>query len=73
MVDGINIILLCFLIKEFSGSYGIRLHIGPHYLRSSITTHECINGFYKFLDQYLELIINHVFSYYGPGYTDVDG
>lgn len=61
------------LFKGVSGYYGIRLHIGPHYPRSPITRRECLNGYYKFLDEYSELIVHHEFSYYGLGYNDVEG
>jgi hypothetical protein len=60
------------LFKGVSGNYGIRLHIGPHYPRSSITRRECLDGFYKFLNEYPDLIINHESSFYGLGYKDVD-
>ncbi|KAI8062526.1 hypothetical protein BC940DRAFT_308467 [Gongronella butleri] len=61
------------LFKGVSGSYGIRIHIGPHYPRSPITRRDCLAGYHRFVAEYPELIIDHDFSYYGLGLEDVDG
>lgn len=61
------------IFSQISGSFGIRLHAGPHYPRSPETRKSCRRGFSEFLATYPELVIPHEYSIYGLGKEDADG
>lgn len=61
------------IFSQISGKFGIRLHVGPHYPRSSATRLSCRSNFEKFKEEYPELIVDHDYSIYGLGDTDADG
>ncbi|NNM58558.1 MAG: FAD-binding oxidoreductase [Legionellales bacterium] len=52
------------LFAELSGSYGVRLHKGPHYPRSIATRQACREGYDEFVETYPELIVEHEYSTY---------
>ncbi len=61
------------IFSGISGKFGIRIHVGPHYPRSSTTRMTCRNGFNEFLLQYPELVNQHEYAIYALGKTDADG
>jgi hypothetical protein len=60
------------IFSKISGSFGIRLHAGPHYPRSTETRKSCHKGFELFKKTYPELIIPHEYSVYALGKEDAD-
>lgn len=56
-----------------SGTFGVRLHIGPHYPRSQETRENCREGRLEFQATYPELINEHSHSIYGIGKSDAEG
>lgn len=56
-----------------SGTYGLRLHEGPHYPRSATTRKSCQRGHLQFRAQYPDVVIGHAYSVYGLGDLDADG
>lgn len=56
-----------------SGTFGVRLHIGPHYPRSQETRENCREGRLEFQATYPELVNEHSHSIYGIGQSDVEG
>lgn len=60
------------IFSQISGSFGIRLHAGPHYPRSVETRKSCHRGFEQFIKTYPELIVPHEYSTYALGITDAD-
>ncbi len=61
------------IFSSISGTFGIRLHAGPHYPRSEETRKNCKRGFSRFIQHYPELVIAHQYSIYGLGDVDADG
>lgn len=61
------------IFSGISGSFGIRLHRGPHYPRSFETRQNCQRGYDKFHKHYPDLIVRHQSSIYSLGTTDSDG
>lgn len=61
------------IFSGISGSYGIRLHRGPHYPRSDKTREFCQNAYDEFIQLYPELIVKHSFSHYALGIKDALG
>ena len=61
------------IFSQISGTFGIRLHAGPHYPRSTETRKSCRRGFTAFQTRYPELIIPHEYAIYGLGAIDADG
>lgn len=55
-----------------SGTFGVRLHLGPHYPRSSATRKGCHTGFVEFCKKYPQLINWHEYSIYGLGTLDAN-
>lgn len=60
------------LFSEISGLFGIRLHVGAHYPRSSETRRSCLRGYLDFSTKYLDLIVPHEYSVYAVGEKDAD-
>lgn len=56
-----------------SGTFGVRIHAGPHYPRSFSTRKTCRDGFYEMLTTYPELCNRHAHSVYALGKNDADG
>lgn len=56
-----------------SGSFGIRIHAGPHYPRSSETRKNCRRCLNEFRETYPELVVPHEYAIYGLGAMDADG
>lgn len=56
-----------------SGTFGIRLHQGPHYPRSPETRKSCRETFQQFVNTYPELAIEQDIAVYGLGICDSDG
>lgn len=56
-----------------SGTYGIRLHAGPHYPRSPATRQACRAVLYCFRKQFPSLVLDLSTSLYGLGAEDADG
>lgn len=56
-----------------SGTFGIRLHRGPHYPRSKPTRDGCHAAFDRFCATYPELVKPHQDSIYARGERDADG
>lgn len=56
-----------------SGTFGVRLHIGPHYPRSRETRENCREGRLEFQTTYPELVNEHSHSIYGIGKSDAEG
>jgi predicted NAD/FAD-dependent oxidoreductase len=62
------------LFRGLSGEYGIRLHRGPHYPRSTQTRESCHRGFDEFIATYPELVIKNSHSIYSlSAVLDADG
>ncbi|CAK1357680.1 uncharacterized protein RHO25_008217 [Cercospora beticola] len=61
------------ILSRCSGTFGIRLHRGPHYPRSPATRRECRRTFQRFLDEYPELVVWHAESIYAYGLEDAKG
>ena len=55
-----------------SGKFGVRLHAGPHYPRSSATRKSCQQGSAEFRQKYPQLINEHEYSIYGLGKLDAN-
>ncbi|KAM4063722.1 FAD dependent oxidoreductase [Hirsutella rhossiliensis] len=71
--EGHQVILLereSRIFKGTSGSFGIRLHRGPHYPRSKATRVNCQKNFERFRDMYGDLVVDHEFSLYANGTVD---
>ncbi len=60
------------IFMGISGSFGIRLHRGPHYPRSPATRESCHRGYQKFFNNYPDLILRQSHSVYALGTTDAD-
>ena len=61
------------IFSGISGTFGIRLHVGPHYPRSKGTREYCQANFLKFKAHYPELVNQHEYSIYAMGDIDSDG
>lgn len=61
------------ILSRCSGTFGIRLHRGPHYPRSPATRRECQRTFQRFLDEYPELVVWHAESIYAYALEDAKG
>lgn len=59
--------------SDISGAFGIRLHTGPHYPRSSETRENCRKGGIAFKEYYPELVNDHSHSIYAYGQKDAQG
>ncbi|KAF2160948.1 hypothetical protein M409DRAFT_59475 [Zasmidium cellare ATCC 36951] len=72
--DGHTVVLIDqndqILSGSCSGSFGIRLHLGPHYPRSPATRRSCQESFHRFVRAYPELVVWHERSIYGYGAID---
>lgn len=53
-----------------SGEFGIRLHIGPHYLRSEDTRKNAQTCFGRFRKAYPDLVVDHEEAIYAHGVSD---
>lgn len=60
------------IFSQVSGSFGIRLHAGPHYPRSPATRKSCRRGYDQFQQTYPELLVEHEYSIYALGALDAD-
>ena len=60
------------IFTGISGKFGVRLHAGPHYPRSSSTRESCHQGFDEFCKTYPELTNPHEYSIYGLGTRDAN-
>lgn len=58
------------IFSGISGSFGIRLHAGPHYPRSPKTRESCQRAFNKFIQEYESLVVRHDYSMYAIGDLD---
>lgn len=58
------------ILSEISGNFGIRLHEGLHYPRSSKTRKSCLRGRQEFEATYPELVNKHDHSLYGLSNID---
>ncbi len=58
------------ILSEISGNFGIRLHEGLHYPRSSKTRKSCLRGRQEFEATYPELVNKHEHSLYGLSNID---
>lgn len=56
-----------------SGTYGLRLHAGPHYPRSPATRQACRDVLHRFKKQFPSLVLDISTSLYGLGLEDADG
>lgn len=65
-----SVINHCLVNLKVSGDFGIRLHKGPHYPRSSKTRESCRRAFDEFIEAYPELVITHDYSTYALGTID---
>jgi len=61
------------LFRGASGSYGIRLHAGPHYPRSEVTRKEVQATFKPMLEEYPQFFVDMNPAIYALGVEDVDG
>ena len=61
------------IFQGVSGSFGIRLHRGPHYPRSRFTRQSCHDSFDRFRASYPNLIIQHGQAIYAQGDRDALG
>lgn len=60
------------ILGELSGTFGVRLHIGPHYPLSKATRETCQSDFSRFIAEYPDLVVEHEASLYALGKEDVD-
>lgn len=60
------------IFQGTSGQFGIRLHSGLHYPRSTATRESCRRGGTEFKRRYPELVIPHQYSIYALGTLDAD-
>ncbi|KTC66624.1 glycine oxidase ThiO [Legionella adelaidensis] len=60
------------IFSGISGSFGIRLHLGPHYPRSPETRKSCQRCFSRFKEVYPELVVPHEYAIYALGAKDAD-
>jgi len=61
------------IFRGVSGTYGLRIHEGPHYPRSENTRKSCQRGHIRFRENYPDLVVPHEYSIYGFGDIDADG
>lgn len=61
------------LFSGISGTFGIRLHAGPHYPKSLATRKAIHQGYATFCRDYPELVCEHEWSVYAYGKRDEDG
>ena len=61
------------ILSRCSGTFGIRLHRGPHYPRSPATRRNCQTTFDRFIEAYPELVYWHDESIYAYGLKDAQG
>ncbi|RDH36786.1 hypothetical protein BDQ94DRAFT_157630 [Aspergillus welwitschiae] len=61
------------ILHGISGTFGIRLHKGPHYPRSKPTREACRDVFKEFCQTYPDLVVAHERSIYGLGQKDALG
>lgn len=61
------------LFSGTSGTYGIRLHAGPHYSRSPATRKACQTALRRFRTEFPSLVVPLQSSLYGHGIVDADG
>lgn len=61
------------ILSGCSGTFGIRLHRGPHYPRSKSTREGCHAAFERFCETYPEIIKHHQDSIYAHGERDAEG
>lgn len=61
------------ILLEVSGKFAIRLHKGPHYLRSEATRDSCHEAYDLFCKYYPDLIVELESSIYALGTTDAQG
>ena len=61
------------ILSGCSGTFGIRLHRGPHYPRSKSTREGCHAAFERFCETYPEIIKRHQDSIYAHGERDAEG
>ena len=58
------------IMSGISGTFGIRLHRGPHYPRSKKTREICSTNFDSFIELYPELVVELEHAYYALGMKD---
>src|SRR5579862_3486666 len=56
-----------------SGTFGVRIHSGPHYPRSLETRKTCRDGFHEIQTTYPEMCNQHLHAIYAHGKKDADG
>ncbi|MHA6197674.1 FAD-dependent oxidoreductase [Pseudomonas wadenswilerensis] len=61
------------IFNGVSGSFGIRLHKGPHYPRSRATRDLCATTLQRFCARYPELVVTHEAAVYAHGTRDAIG
>lgn len=61
------------IFQAVSGSFGIRLHKGPHYPRSDKTRERCRETHHRFCRTYPELVVHHEYAVYALGNIDSMG
>lgn len=61
------------IFNGVSGSFGIRLHKGPHYPRSRATRDLCATTLQRFCAHYPELVVAHEAAVYAHGTLDAIG
>jgi hypothetical protein len=61
------------ILSRCSGTFGIRLHRGPHYPRSPATRKNCQTTFDRFIEAYPELVYWHDEAIYAYGLKDAQG
>lgn len=61
------------IFNGVSGSFGIRLHKGPHYPRSRSTREVCAATLERFCARYPELVVGHEYAVYAHGTLDAIG
>lgn len=61
------------ILRGLSGTFGVRIHIGPHYPQSEATRKACQSDYLRFVKEYQDIIVEHDKSYYALGVSDVLG
>eukprot|EP01026_Neomeris_dumetosa_P009667 TRINITY_DN1334_c1_g1_i8.p1 TRINITY_DN1334_c1_g1~~TRINITY_DN1334_c1_g1_i8.p1 ORF type:complete len:225 (-),score=12.10 TRINITY_DN1334_c1_g1_i8:25-699(-) len=61
------------IFQGVSGSYGMKLHTGPHYPRSKATRRDALSSFDKILSEYPNFVVKHKQSIYALGIEDAEG
>lgn len=61
------------ILRGLSGTFGVRIHIGPHYPLSQATRKACQSDYARFVECYKDIVVEHDKSYYALASEDAQG